>query len=390
MGWDFPTEREEKRRVLLESVERVRDCIEAGIESSESQARLDDHTFQALYDAGLFALKLPVVLGGAEADPVTQIEVIEALSRIDASSGWCVMIGATTIALQAVFLPDEAIVQMFADGQMPMAAGALMPTGEALPEPGGYRVSGRWAFASGIRHAQWVNATVRVRQPDRDPAAWRRMVLPVSSVTLHDNWDAVGLKGTGSCDFSVTGCFVPESFSWGLQQAPRRGGRLYHLGLPGFAANEHAAFALGVARHALDLITDRASSKSRGFDQTRVASRPAFQRDLGECDMQWRAARAMVIEVFETAWTTLCAGRQPSPAAQAEMRSAATLATRMALDIVTRAFRYAGGEAVYGADALQRCWRDLNTAAQHFMVSDTAYENHGKYLLDLPDAQPFG
>ncbi|WP_089718797.1 acyl-CoA dehydrogenase family protein [Candidatus Entotheonella palauensis] len=309
---------------------------------------------------------------------------------MDASSGWCVMIGATTIALQAVFLPDEAISQMFVGGRMPTAAGALMPTGEAIPEPGGYRVSGRWAFASGIHHAEWVNATVRVRQSQHESEVWRRVVLPVSSVTIHDNWDAVGLKGTGSCDFSVSDCFVSSAFSWGFEQVPRRGGRLYHLGLPGFAANEHAAFALGVARHALDLITDRAVSKSRGFHAATVASRSAFQRDLGEWELQWRAARAMVFEVFETAWQTLCAGREPSPASQAEMRGAATLATRMALEIVTQAFRYAGGEAVYGANVLQRCWRDLNTAAQHFMVSDTAYENHGKFLLKQPDAKPFG
>lgn len=88
MGWNFPTGREDKRRVLLEAV-----------------------------------------------------------------AGWCVIIGATTIALQAAFLPDEAISQMFGGGQMPTAAGALMPTGEAIPAPGGYRVTGRWAFASGIRHA---------------------------------------------------------------------------------------------------------------------------------------------------------------------------------------------------------------------------------------------
>lgn len=390
MDWGFPTTREAKRQFLLDAVDRVREPVEAGIEAAESMAQLPTETFAALYEAGLFALKLPVVLGGAEADPVTQIEVIEAISRIDASTGWCVMIGATTIALQAVFLPDQAIAQMFKGGRVPTAAGALMPTGQAISEPGGYRVSGRWAFASGIRHAQWVNATVRVcRQGGRQPEQ-RRVVLPVSSLQVHDNWHVVGLKATGSCDFSVSDCFVPEYFSWGFQQPPRRGGPLYRLWLPGFAANEHAAFALGVGRHALDVITDLAVSKQRGFEQTVLASRTAFQRDLGECDMQLRAARALVIEVFENVWARLCAGHQPSPEAQAEMRSVATLATRVALDVVTQAFRYAGGSAVYCTDVLQRCWRDLNTAAQHFMVSDSAYENLGKYRLGLPDANPFG
>jgi alkylation response protein AidB-like acyl-CoA dehydrogenase len=188
----------------------------------------------------------------------------------------------------------------------------------------------------------------------------------------------------------VSDYFVPEEFTFDIQR-PQRGGPLYQLGIPGFVANEHAAFALGVGRRALDTITELAQSKRRGFGQpSALASRAAFQRDLGECDLRLRAARGLVMEIFERAWKKVCIGETPSVRLQAEMRSAATFSTEAALDVVTRSFRYAGGTAVYLTHILQRCLRDLNTAAQHLMVSNSAYENYGKCLLGLPDVNPMG
>jgi indole-3-acetate monooxygenase len=391
IGWNFPMEREAKRRALLNAVECVRDNILSAADEAEAMATLPKATVNALYKAGLFALKLPAVLGGAEADPATQMDVIEAIARLDASVAWCVMIGATTIAMPAVFLPDATVAQMFAEGHVPMAAGVLMPTGRAVPADGGYVVSGRWAFASGIRHAEWVSAAARVLRKGGEPSEVRWVVLPVSEAQIHDNWQVVGLKGTGSCDFSVSDHFVPEEFTFDIQQQPRRGGPLYRLGIPGFVANEHAAFALGVGRRALDAIAALAQSKRRGFGQpSALASRAAFQHDLGKCDLRLRAARALAMEIFEQAWKTVCVGEMPSVRLQAEMRGVAAFATEAALDVVTRSFRYAGGTAVYLTHILQRSLRDLNTAAQHLMVSNSAYENYGECLLGLPDVNPMG
>jgi indole-3-acetate monooxygenase len=390
MHWKFPTDCDEKRQVLLKAVEQVRGTLQAGADAAEANATLPQATVQALDDAGLFALKLPAVLGGAEADLVTQLEVLEAISYIDTSAGWCTLIGAAAIASPGAFLGNEAIAQMFTGGQVPRAAGAFMPSGRAVPVDGGYRVSGRWAFASGIQHAQWVSATVRVIQDSAATPALRRVVVPVAAVQIHNNWQVMGLQGTGSCDFSLTDLFVPAHFSWDVQRdRPQRGGPLYRLGMPAFVSNEHVAFALGVGRRALDTLLDLAQFKQRGYGQaSTLAARPAVQRALGESELRLRAARALAVETYEKAWATVCAGQTLPPRLQAELRSVATLATEVAVEVTTQMFRYSGGTALYTTSVLQRCLRDINAAAQHLMVSDAAYENYGQFLLGLPDADP--
>src|SRR5262249_28981106 len=154
--------------------------------------------------------------------------------------------------------------------------------------------------------------------------------------------------------------------------SPRRGGPLYRLGMPAFVANEHAAFALGVARHALEAIVALAGDKTRGVTPALLRERGTFQRFVGSAESRLRAARALAVDANGAAWRTVAEGGRLAPRQHAELRTAAVHATEAALDVVTGAFRYAGGGALYEASVLQACLRDLNAAAQHFMVSDSA------------------
>jgi alkylation response protein AidB-like acyl-CoA dehydrogenase len=217
----------------------------------------------------------------------------------------------------------------------------------------------------------------------------RVFVLPVSEVEIHDNWRVAGLRGTGSCDFSVNERVVPEAFTWDQERAvPRRGGALYRLGWPAFVANEHAGFALGVARRALDAVSGVASSTMRGATPTRLAERPAFQRFLGAAAMRLGAVRALAVEANEAAWATVAAGERLTPRRQAELRAVSVHVTEVCVDIVTGAFRFAGGSALYESSVLQRCMRDLMAGGQHFMVSDSGYEALGQFLLGVSGAEP--
>src|SRR5688500_17920472 len=188
-------DRAETRRTLLDAVERARATVIAGADEAERWRTLPAPTVAVLRETGLLGLKLPAVLGGAEADPVTQIDVIEALTAIDPSAGWCLMVGATTAALPGVFLDDDAVRVIFDGDRMPLAAGCYMPTGHAVAEPGGFRVTGRWAFASGIRHAAWVSGTAWVVRDGAQTAERRVFVVRTAEVDVHDTWHVAGLRG---------------------------------------------------------------------------------------------------------------------------------------------------------------------------------------------------
>ena len=143
MSWSFPVEREAKRKMLLAAVEAVRGALMDGADEAESLARLPRSTADALNKSGLLAMKLPKELGGAEADPVTLFDVIEAVTKIDSSAGWCTLNWIDVVALAAAFLPDEAVEHMFAGGTVPTAAGVLIPAGRGGPS--GWRLPGQWA-----------------------------------------------------------------------------------------------------------------------------------------------------------------------------------------------------------------------------------------------------
>ena len=386
----FPKERSEKRRFLLDAVESVRDVVAASADESERLGTLAPDAVVAIRDAGLFKLKLPLSLGGAEADPVTQIEVIEALAYIDASAGWCVMIGATSIGQPGAFAGDDAVAEIFADGRIPTAAGSTALRGKAIPVEGGYILSGRWPFASGVRHAEWMTAGATVQTDEDAEGVNRTLVFPVSKGHIHDNWHVTGLEGSGSNDISVSDLFVPEAFSWDpTVWESKRGGAIYRMGRPGFVANEHSGVALGIARRALDEIKVKAPATKRGNPPTAsLADREAFRGDIASCDFRLRSARALAHEVFERAFQTACSGQVPDASAQSEMRAVSTYVTEVAVDVATTAFRYAGGSAINRSNILQRCLRNINAAAQHFMVSDTALENYGASLLEAPDVKP--
>ena len=226
MSGPFPSERAAKRAFLLAAVERIREVVAAGVAEGERLRTLPPATVSALGQSGLLALKVPESLGGAEADPVTQLEVLEALTHIDASAGWCLMVATTAVGLPAGFLPDSAVGEILAGGRVPSAAVAIMPTGVATPVDGGYRLSGRWPFASGVRHAEWVTAGCWVRRDAQDAGERHIAVFPAATAEIHDNWQVAGLESTGSNDFSVADLFVPADFVWNPATArPRRAAR---------------------------------------------------------------------------------------------------------------------------------------------------------------------
>jgi len=389
------TEREAKRRAWLDKVAGVRETLTTHAALAESQGRLATPAVNALRDAGFFNLKLPAELGGAEADPVLQVHVYEALSYVHPSAAWCAAIGAANAALTAPYLSDAGAERLYGRGETPLLASSIYPAGTAMPVAGGYRLSGRWRFASGLHHAEWVTAGATVTREGRaghvrGGAAPEtiQVVLPAEAIRIHENWDVMGLQGTGSCDFSVDDRFVPEALAFTrdpLAPQPRRGGPLYRFGVPGIVTQEHTGFALGVARRALDELVTMATGSRGRFRPSALAERAVVHRFVGTSDLKLRAARALALAHGEEIWQRLCDGEPVGPSHQAQCRALVTYTTDLAVEIATQAFRYGGAGALFRPNILELLLRDMNAAAQHIVAADVNYEIHGRELMGVPE-----
>lgn len=383
----LPMDRDELRAHLFAAIDAISGTLAACADEAERTGRYPERGWRALHDAGLFRVKAPRELGGAEADPVTQIEVIERLAYIDTTAGWTQFVGAGTLAVVAAWLPDHAIDDYLVDGRLPRTAGGIAAAGKAVPVEGGYRLTGRWPFASGCYHAEWLSGTSYIA--DRDPVEVLGFAFPADQATIHDTWDVSSLKGTGSADISVEDLFVPTEHTFDNFAPAARGGPLYRIALPGFVANEHGAFVLGGARRALDETAALAKTKTRGYVIPQgVAGREKFQWDLGRADVALRAARAGLIAANEEAWQAAVSDTPIDAEMQTRLRGAAVYATEVALDVVRTMFRYAGARSLYTGNLIDRCLRDVQAASQHGIVNDVSHELHGQTLLGLQDVAP--
>jgi alkylation response protein AidB-like acyl-CoA dehydrogenase len=388
---EFPKDQAAKRALLLDAVAGIGETLRASGPKSEELGTLAPEAVKALRDSGMFRLKLAHEMGGAEADPVTEMLVLENLAYHDFTSAWCTMVGATGIASLGTFLTPAGLARVFKDGVIPTASISFFPAGRAVRESDGYRVSGRWRFNSGIRHAEWVLGGTIVEGTEAENGG-RPLVIfsafPAKDVTLHNNWGGVvGLRGTGSEDFSVENYRLPKdlTFVWDLlKPKPVRGGVSYLFPPFSYVAKEHGSVAIGAARRALDELITIATTTRGTFRASKLDERQVVHRAIAEADLKLRAARALMHERYQALYDKVKAGHLPDGADIADVRAICVHATDVAIGVATMAYHFAGNTGLHHPHVIGRLLRDLNTAGMHQVMSDTAYENHGKFRLGLP------
>jgi indole-3-acetate monooxygenase len=377
---------------LLARVARVRPVAEAHAEDSDRRRTLAPEVVEALRGSGLLAMTVPRALGGAECDPLGQIEVFEAMARADGAAGWSLMISAMIAALAGAYLPDAGAARVFAGGH-PTCAGLLQPSGLARRAPGGYLLSGRWAFGSGVRHADWIFTGAAVEPAagaaPAGPPELINVAVPASRVRIEDTWDTAGLRGSGSDHYGMEDVFVPEEQTCAFPSAaPRRGGPLFRLPFMALLAPAHIGFALGVARRALDEIAERAPGRRKIWTGATLGAHAGFHADLGRAEARLGAARAYAFAVMGAAWDRVLAGEPLDAAQGVAVRLAITYVTDVAADATTFAFHAAGASALHASSPLQRCFRDAHAASLHVAAADDAYEVAGRARLGPAEHHP--
>lgn len=356
----------------------------ANAAAGEEQRRLSPAVVEAMRAADLFRLCVPASIGGAEAHPLELLAAVETLARGDGAAGWCLAVQATT-GLLAGYLEPSAARTIFG-GAGSVAGGVFAPRGRAEPDGDTLRVSGRWPFASGCTHADWLCGGCLIDGRDL-PNGMPDVVLvlaPISAVTIHDTWDVAGLRGTGSHDMELAGVEVPAAHAASVfSESPHATGPLYAFPLFGLLAVAIAGVSLGVARGALDDLVELAGGKTPQGGTRPLAQRATVQADAARAEAALRAARAGLLAAVAAAYDEADASGEVTVGLRTGLRLAATHAATAGEEVAQAAYRLGGGSAIYASSPLQRRFRDANVATQHMLVGPSTWELTGRLVLGL-------
>jgi alkylation response protein AidB-like acyl-CoA dehydrogenase len=365
---------------LVSEAERIGSELRAASDEIARARRLPKQVVESLAGARLFSLCVPRSIGGPEVHVATLLRSIEAIAEGDSAAGWCVAIGSTS-GLLAGYLEPRIARQIFA-APGAVAGGVFAPRGRAELVPEGYRVTGRWSFASGCQHCTWLMGGCSVEGDGRPDV--RLMLFPAEAVEIHDTWHVAGLEGTGSHDISVSDLLVPSACSVSLvSDLPRESGPLYAFPAFGLLALGITSVALGIARRALDEIRELATRKTPTLATRRLAERSSTQSRIAEAEGVLGSARSYLFTTVREVWEEADGGAALSKHSRARVRLAATHTVKSCARVVDVAYHLGGGTAIYQASPLQRLFRDVHVLTQHAMVADSTLEVVGRVLLGV-------
>lgn len=365
----------------------------------EHERRLPTPVVAALTGNGLFQLMLPTAVGGRQCHPLEAFEVTELLASADGSVGWCVSIANAVSLVVGAWLEPGEVKAMFGDPPDARIAGSVRPEGVATRTSGGYRVSGRWDFASGIQHANWLYCSCKLtdddgplRNPDGSPQA-RTFMVPREAARVIETWDAAGMRGSGSHDFEVHEVLVPESRGLSANEPARAEGLLYHprlVRISGWAAT--AGVSLGLAKGALETLI-ALGNRGTTMSPAALRNRPAVQAAAGQAAAIIGSARGYLISsitgAFEAVQASCDAPDSPDPGpAVAQARLSITHAMHEAVRAVDLLFHAAGTQSVYRRNLIERYWRDVHVARQHASAMPAHIQTAGKSVLGISLDEP--
>lgn len=359
-------------------VPALQHLLEHHADAHDRTGRLDQAVLEALHETEVFGLWVPSELGGSELDPVRSIELIADLAYADPSTAWVAMAVCLATGAAGAYLPDSAVSRLFGQQRFPVIAGQGTRPGKATPAEGGYLLRGSWSFGSGLRHAGYVHTLADVEGTDER----RIFVVPVQQANLiDDSWDVLGLRGTGSVDYTIDDAFVPREFTYlNTVDAPLRGGAFYRLGIGQFALIGHSGWALGLGRRLLDELSTTMRAKAGRAGQ--LAGTAVAHSEFALAEAQYHASRAFVLEAWRELSQHLYANEPVPLRAQTLIRLALHNATASAQRISEFVYRTAGTSALRSG-TIQRLFRDMHAGTQHVTSGPAVIQECGRELAGL-------
>lgn len=377
---------------LRERVDLIR-ALEPVVEETraemEAAQRLSPPVLEGMRASGVMRAAVPVDLGGPQLDPLAQIELVEELSRLDGAVGWCAMIAAAASYVSG-FLPPASAQRWFGRPDACLA-GQLQPTGRAERVAGGYRASGRFRFASGVRHSTVVLAGCLVtedgvvaRHANGRPEL-RTVLFEPDRCQVLETWDTTGLRATGSHDYVVEDLFVAEDDSYDPSAPVVRDDPLFRF--PPLFLAPHYGVPLGIARRAVDTVVELALSKHTAptglGGSAKLCDDAQVQEAIALAEVELGAARSLTYGTVGELWESLVARERITRRQRGMYRMAMSWTHQVARRVVASMYDVASTSSIARGSPLDRQLRDISTACQHRMVHSRVYAPAGRLLLGL-------
>ena len=365
---------------VIRQAEALFDLIDSHGEENDREGRIAESVVEALYRIGAIGVFTPRELGGLEMTPRQSMDLFRTLSYADPSTGWVAMAMGLATGLAGAFFDRATAEELFATPRLSIAGQGTKP-GRAVPVEGGHRISGDWSFASGIKHSTHLHTAAQ----DTETGETRFFIVPVEQVTFIENWDVLGLRGTGSIDYTLEDCFVPIEYSYpSLSTEPVTGGGLYRIGIGNFASINHGGWVLGVGRRLLDELAAVVRAKAgRPGAQTDTT---AFLEHFAKAEVELRAAKALLYEVWEEIEQVLARGEEIPLRLHTLNRVALHNATFSVAGIAQFVYTSAGTDALRRG-TIQRLFRDVHGGTQHVSSSPLIMQAAGQELAGLAEGK---
>jgi indole-3-acetate monooxygenase len=378
---------------LLDRVASLAPDIRRAGDEAQELRRCPDWVIDALIDKGFFRFTIPRELGGEDASIGQTIEVLEAISAIDASVGWNVMLGSEINAMAAGGMQPALAREVYLDNPRVIMCGGggpgTRPSKAILQPDGSYRVWGSATFMSGCYNATWCFMVAPVFEDDaikmvNGAPVVKLWMLHRDQWEIEDTWDVSGLRGSGSNTVVTNGGIVPSRFTGvDLVSLPALyDNPVYRVPVPLRLAYNKAAVAIGVARGALDAFVDLANAKMPMLSSVLLRDRPVAHYRMGEGEANLRSARAFLFEAMGEVERELREGRHaPSAEATQIARLACTHAANASMHVVDSVHNAGGTTAMRMDNPLERKLRDAHGCATHRWVAHPLYAELGRIFL---------
>jgi 3-hydroxy-9,10-secoandrosta-1,3,5(10)-triene-9,17-dione monooxygenase len=369
---------------LIERARALVPALRAGAVAADRDRRVADATMALVREAGLLRILQPRENGGHALSPEVQWRVAVEVARGCASTGWLVGLCGANTWLMGLFGAD-CRAEVFAAGRdalVPVLTGGVGRDIIVTPADGGFRLSGKWRYASGIDHADWVAALVSL--PD-GPAL---VVVEAAAFAIdHDTWHVLGMRGTGSKDVELAEAFVPAHriLAWSDAEAAREhADPLFRAPANPLLAMSVAAPLIGTARGIVDVLAETIAKRVAAGTGAAQIDDPRAHTTLGHCAAEVSMAETALYD----AAARLYAGAVTLED-RAALRATTALAARTALAAADRAVAAVAGSLLPQGGPLERGFRDIHAMASHFLLQpDPSNEAYGRLLLNL--AAPAG